>query len=159
QTLGESSSGTFTVRGGGASVAFGLGAGSNYFRLPADGSVEAALQTDLTAEPSGVYAYRLSTGLMRFVQGHYVGHLSTQSMPVVSANEIDIPFGSGWGLDGLQQIVENADGSVLLIDGGGTSLLFQPPATADGPFVSPSGDFSTLVKLQGGTFQRTLKDQ
>src|SRR5262249_46133548 len=123
--------------------------------------VEAALQADLTSQASGLYTFDLSAGLIRYDHslGRFVGRLGRESMPVVSVNEINSPFGSGWGLAGLQQGVQDADGSVLLIDGGGSTLLFQPPATTGGPYVSPAGDFSTLVQLADGTFRRTLKDQ
>jgi YD repeat-containing protein len=146
----------------GASVELGLPSGENYWMLPARGGpAEAALQADLTSQPSGVYDFELTAGLARYVPslGRFVGGLGGESMPVVSVNAVNSPFGSGWNLAGLQQIVANADGSALLIDGGGTTLLFQPPATTGGPFVSPPGDFSTVLKLPDGTFQRTLKDQ
>ena len=55
--------------------------------------------------------------------------------------------------------MEGADGSVLLVDGDGSTLLFQPPTTPGGPYVDPAGDFSTLVKVSGVAFRRTLKDQ
>src|SRR5262249_47288976 len=143
QVLVETGSGTFSQGSSGASATFGLASGYNYWKLPTNGGdVEAALQTDLTTQPSGLYLYELSTGLMRYVpsEGRYVGRLSATSMPVVSVNAIDSVFGSGWGLAGLEQIVPNADGSVLLIDGDGTTLLFQPPAAPGGPYVAPAGD-------------------
>jgi RHS repeat-associated protein len=158
----SSGSGTVTMGSSGAVAGSGLASGYNYWLLPTNGGpVEAALQTDLSSQPSGVYAYELSSGVMRYVPslGRFIGGLADQSIPVVSVNAIDSPFGSGWGLAGLQQIVENADGSVLLIDGDGTTLLFQAPSTPGAPYMSPGGDFSTLVKRADGTFQRTLKDQ
>jgi YD repeat-containing protein len=157
-----SSTGTVTQGSRGGSAEVGMPSGENYWMLPAGGGpVEAALQTDLTAQPSGVYDFELSAGLVKFVPGtgRFAGRLGRESMPVVSVNAIDSPFGSGWSLAGWQQVVANADGSVLLIDGGGTTLLFQPPTTAGGPYIDPPGDFSTLVKRNDGTFQRTLKDQ
>src|SRR5262249_30355317 len=68
-------------------------------------------------------------------------------------------FGAGWSLEGLQQLIVSPDDSVLLIDGDGNALLFQPPATPGQPYVSPAGDFSTLERLPDGTFRRTLTDQ
>jgi RHS repeat-associated protein len=47
----------------------------------------------------------------------------------------------------------------LLIDGGSSELLFNPPATPGGTYGSPNGDFSTLERLADGTFRRTMKDQ
>jgi YD repeat-containing protein len=47
----------------------------------------------------------------------------------------------------------------MLVDGSGLVNVFQPPAAPGGAYVSQAGDFSTLVKLADGTFQRTLTDQ
>jgi YD repeat-containing protein len=60
---------------------------------------------------------------------------------------------------GLQELVINNDGSVLLIDGASGELLFEEPTVSGDPYLSPAGDFSTLVQLPDGTFQRTMKDQ
>jgi RHS repeat-associated protein len=158
----EAGSGTVSQGGSGATAELGLPSGENYWLLPANGGpVEAALQADLTSQPSGVYDFTLSAGLIRYVPslGRFAGRLGSESMPVVSVNAINSSFGSGWSLAGWQQVVTNADGSVLLIDGDGTTLLFQPPTATGGPYVSPAGDFSTLAKRADGTFQRTLKDQ
>src|SRR5262249_44392603 len=125
------------------------------------GPAEAALQLDLSGQPSGVYSYNLAVGIMRFVpsKNKFFGKLTPQSSTLTLINAVQSPFGSGWGLAGLAQIGPNADGSALLIDGNGTNLLFGAPAFGSGPYFAPSGDFSTLVKLPDGTFQRTLKNQ
>ena len=70
--------------------------------------------------------------------------------------EFQVPgfAGADYGLE----LVENPDGSVLLIDGDGDELLFEASATGDG-YESPPGDFSTLKRLPKGTFQRTMKDR
>ncbi|NEQ54431.1 MAG: hypothetical protein F6K11_30595, partial [Leptolyngbya sp. SIO3F4] len=46
-------------------------------------------------------------------------------------------------------------GSVLIIDGNGSEIVFE---NGNG-YVSPPGDFSTLNKLPDGTFQRITKEQ
>ncbi|MEE3717619.1 hypothetical protein V2H45_12715 [Tumidithrix elongata RA019] len=78
---------------------------------------------------------------------------------IIHINRIGSIFGSGWALKDWQEIIENPDGSVLLLDGDGTQLIFEPPATAGNPYISPSGDFSILLKLSDGTYQRTFKDR
>jgi YD repeat-containing protein len=60
---------------------------------------------------------------------------------------------------GLQEIVTGAEGSIILIDGDGSELLFEPPATSGAPFVLPPGDFSILEQIAGNTFRRTMTDQ
>jgi RHS repeat-associated protein len=157
---------TYDVPGFTGASQFGLQANENFWKLPdGGGPVEAALQADLRSQPSGEYVTELATGLLRLapargsVPAHFAGALQPRLDTLVSVNGIGSAFGSGWDLVGHQQLVEDPDGSVLLIDGGGSQLLFSPPPHPGDPYVSPAGDFSTLVRLPDGTFQRTLKDQ
>jgi YD repeat-containing protein len=65
------------------------------------------------------------------------------------------PLGTGWSLAGLERI-RTATGGVVLDLGAGRSLWF---ATAGGNnYVTPAGDFSTLVHNANGSFVRTLPD-
>ena len=159
---GSAGPGTVTTGAAGAVAEFGMPSGENYWKLPAGGGpIDVALQADLSSQRTGVYNLELSVGLTRFVPGtnDVTGGFSSESMPVVSVNTSASAFGSGWSLGGLQQVVENSDQSLLLVDGDGTTLLFEPPTTPGGPYVDPAGDFSTLVELPDGTFRRTLTDQ
>src|SRR5262249_22746084 len=129
--------------------------GDHFWSIPAGGGeIGAALQADLRDQPSGRYDYLLSTGFRR----GSAGSSSTSTGKLVVVNSIASPFGSGWGLAGLAELVINPDGSVLLVDGDGRELLFEAPPTAGAPFIAPPGDFSTLERLADGTFRRTLKD-
>jgi YD repeat-containing protein len=85
--------------------------------------------------------------------------MTTQTGTLISVNSVASFFGSGWGLAGLEEVDVNPDGSALLVDGDGTALLFQPPASPGAPYGSPAGDFSTLVRQADGTFVRTMQDQ
>ncbi len=136
----------------------------NFWSIPASGgTVDAALQLDMTNSSSGSYPYALSSGVARIYepQGGFGGGLSLtltgsiaeETGTIVHVNTIDSPFGAGWGLAGLQQLIENPDGSVLLVDGDGSELLYGPG------LVSPPGDFSTLAKGADGLYSRTLKNQ
>jgi YD repeat-containing protein len=139
---------------------YGLKGGENFFSLPQGATADAAaLQVNLTGAPSGVYTYTVTSGLRRFNGKDFAGSSATQTGRLTVVNSIVSPFGSGWGLAGLQQLAVNPDGSVLLIDGGGSQMLFQPPGAAGGAYVSPAGDFSTFVRQADGTFTRTLPDQ
>ena len=71
-------------------------------------------------------------------------------------NLIDSPLGSGWSFAGLEEIVVNDDGSVLLINGNGNALHFVQSEAQDGSFVSPPGDFSVLTREPDGRFVRTI---
>ena len=86
---------------------------------------------------------------------------TTSDTPTFSApvNRSNSPFGAGWDLAGLQEIVPLEDGSLLLIDGDGSDTVFDAPIVMGGPFVSPAGDFSVLERLMDGTFRQTFPEQ
>ena len=135
---------------------------SGHFWTPTPGSHDVAIQPDLRALASGVYTYDVQTGLFWDTDDVWTGRWeSLDQQELIHINEIDSPFGAGWSIMGLQRIVEGADGRVLLIDGDAGELLFIPDGggSGGGGYVSPIGDFSTLEKLPGGTFQRTMRDQ
>lgn len=143
---------------------FGLDGGEHFWSIPDDGSgtandLTASLEVDMSNAPSGEYSYNLTSGLRELVDGIFTGNSNTTTGDFLVVNSINSPFGSGWGLAGWQELVENPDGSVLLIDGDGSQLLYEPPVNPGEAYVSPPGDFSTLERLADGTFQRTLKNQ
>jgi RHS repeat-associated protein len=124
----------------------------------------AAAQGDLTDQPSGVYNATAENTLYIYkgiFAGNFAGTVSSASVPFVHVNSINSPFGAGWELGGLQQIVENPEGEILLIDGNGDDLVFLPPTTATAPFYrSPPGDFTQLQRNPGdGTYTRTTTDR
>ena len=124
----------------------------NYWSIPiSGGTVDAALQLDMRNEPSGAFQYTLTSGILQ--GGGVVGTLAKQLGTIIHVNTIQSPFGAGWGLAGLQHLIENPNGSVLLVDGDGSELIFEPG------YVSPGGDFSLLSKGPDGSFTRTMKDQ
>ena len=113
----------------------------------------------MRGQPSGRYEYSLTSGLLRENNGRLAGSRSIVQGSLLHVDSGGSPFGIGWGLAGLQELVINPDGSVLLIDGDGSERLYEPPAAHGQPFVSPAGDFSVLEKLPNDTFRRTLTDQ
>lgn len=123
--------------------------------------IDASLQVDLRSQPSGQYQYSLQRSIQPFdrVSPQFSPLLELETGKLLVVNSIDSPFGSGWRLAGLQELVQNEDGSVLLIDGNGSKQLFQAPAQSGAPYGSPHGDFSKLEQLADGTFRRMLKDQ
>jgi RHS repeat-associated protein len=147
---------------------YGLTGGENFWRVPigiqsgyANGILDAALQADLRTQPSGQYQYTVQRGIQ------YIDSSAPAFSPLGAAetatfihvNRVSSPFGAGWSLAEWQEIIENPDGSVLLLDGDGTQLLFGSPPAAGSPYSSPPGDFSRLERLTNGTYQRTLTDQ
>ncbi|MEZ6092322.1 MAG: putative Ig domain-containing protein [Pirellulaceae bacterium] len=137
----------------------GLQGGEHFWNLDVTGTGRVALQADFTELESGRYTYNLTSGPLQFDGEDFAGTLTTQTKELTVVNTIDSPFGAGWGLYGLIELVENEDGSVLWIDGGGSELLFPPPEVEGEPYVNPAGDFSDLVKQADGTFVQTMPNQ
>ncbi|MBW4497678.1 MAG: hypothetical protein KME26_32380, partial [Oscillatoria princeps RMCB-10] len=139
---------------------YGLKGGEHFWEIPeTGGKIDAALQADMRSLSSGEYDYSLNSGVYLF-DGEAIFGSSTESQgKILSVNTINSPWGSGWGLAGLQKLVENPNGSVLLIDGDGSELLFEASPLATGAYMAPPGDFSTLERLADGTFRRTMKDE
>lgn len=139
---------------------YSLTGGEHFWSMPNNGgSIDAALQVDMSALPSGQYDYTINSGIRRFTGTIFAGSSTDTKDKLISVNTINSPFGSGWGIAGWQELVENSDSSVLLIDGDGSELVFDKSTQAGGGYVSPPGDFSKLEKLANGTFTRTLKDK
>ena len=145
----------------GAEAGSGLGAGHHFWRLPEQerSNLDVALEVDLETINSGRYSYRNLTGMVTQVGETFVGSLDVYRGGLTVVNSVSSFFGSGWGLSGLQQIVENADGSLLLIDGDGSESIFEAPINGGTTYQSPDGDFSTLERLADNTFQITTKSQ
>ena len=137
----------------------GLSGGEHFWKLDVTGSGRVALQADFSAMESGLYTYELTSGPMQFNGTRFTGTLTTQTKELKVVNTIDSPFGAGWGLNGLIEIVENKDGSVLWVDGGGSELYFAAASALGQPLVSPPGNFSRLVKLSDGTYEQTMPDK
>ncbi len=143
----------------------GLRGGEHLWRLPAGTPenpvfiprVEAALQADLSDQPSGLYTFRIQAGIR---QGGVVlaGVDQIFTREEIIVNKRDSIFGAGWDLVGLQEIVVNSDGTLLLFDGNGLDVRYRP-GPEPGIFVGPDGDFNVLEQLPNGTFRRTLRDQ
>ncbi len=136
----------------------GLTGNEHFWKLDVTGDGRVALQADLSTLPTGNYGYEFTSGLLQFDGVEFNGTTTTQVGDVRHVNFSQSPFGAGWGLSGLQHIVENADGSLLLIDGGGSELYFGQP-NSTGIYESPPGDFTRLTKESNGLFVRTFKDQ
>ncbi|EMI16227.1 SxtP, partial [Rhodopirellula maiorica SM1] len=140
---------------------FGLTGGQRFWKLPddiQDGQV--AIQTDLRSLASGIYGYELNRGTLTLTNDNrFVGETATTTGEVVHINSIDSPYGAGWGISGLDQIVSINDGSVLIINGDGTQARFLASSQQGDPFVSPGGDFTRLTRLIDGSYQRVSPNQ
>ncbi len=141
---------------------FGLLGGENFWSLPTEpGTVDAALQVDMRLQPTGKYDYVFSTGVRLFSEDsqRFGGSESRQDGHILHVNTIDSPFGSGWGLAGHEQIVENPDGTAMIVDGDGSELLFRPSGAAEvRDFLLPDGPNNSILRYDGltGALQGTF---
>ncbi|WP_299971467.1 RHS repeat-associated core domain-containing protein [uncultured Roseobacter sp.] len=150
--------GDFEMQVPGAPAGFGLDAGAHFWKIPEDGGdIEAAIFAPMEGLSTGRYDYELTSGLLCFTGVSFAGTTVTQDGSFNIVNAVDSPYGAGWGIAGLQEVVENRDGSVLIVDGNGSELLFE--LNDDGSYRSPVGDFSTLTRAEDGTFSRTMTDE
>ena len=114
--------------------------------------VGGAIQANMRDVPTGAYNYNLLTGVVLRSAGGATGSTSETEGELIVVNSADSAFGSGWDLAGWQQIVEvvrglkiRLAGSVMLVDGDGTELLFiSNPVPGQTTYLSPPGDFSRL---------------
>jgi RHS repeat-associated protein len=115
------------------------------------GVLQIALQGDATALPTGRYSYQIA------VTAHYPTPVTTNySGQVTIVNSASSPFGAGWSLAGVERL-RPVTGGMILESPGGISLWFAD-GQQSGTFVTPAGDFSTLVRNPDNTYTRTLKD-
>jgi YD repeat-containing protein len=106
-----------------------------------------ALQGDATGLATGRYPWQITLSDANTGQ-IYV----TDSGNVDIVNQASSPFGAGWALDSVEQLVP-VSGGVMIVNPDGTSLFFA----GSGTYTSPPGDFSTLTSNAGG-WTRTLPD-
>ena len=157
--LDVSRNGITTEVAGFAGGDHGLTGNKNIWRLPLEaGTVDAALQVDLRNQPTGMYDYTLRSGMLGYAGARgFIGTLNETTGQVASVNTRRSSLGAGWGISGLLEIVENSDGSVLIINGNGNEHLY--PKNANGQYDQPPGEFAILSKLPNGTFRRVSPDK
>jgi YD repeat-containing protein len=143
-------------------------AGQNFWSLPVSASDVQDLKTgvvaDLSSFPTGSYNFTLTIGVERLVGSgsgsalQLDGTTSDLTGQVTIVNGRNSPFGSGWQLDGYASLSTNADGSIVMADGDGGQFVFEPPAGAGQPYVSPPGEYLTLVRMADGSYRMTDSD-
>ena len=121
--------------------------------------IDAAMQADIRTLPTGEYGYTISSGLQVRNGGPFTGRRNRTTGTILHINSVGSVFGNGWGLSGLQEIIENNDDSVWIIDGDGSEMRFNRPLTVGEVYQSPPNDYSTFERRPDGSFRRTLKNQ
>lgn len=164
---------SFEVPGSNAFIP-GVPANANFWEVPTEGgSIDAGLQIDMRTMPTGRYTYSQQAGIMTISRqlftdgmGNVIGvvlsangQTSPSSGEIIHVNTIDSVFGSGWGVAGLTQIVEESDGTVIIVDGDGSESVYLYPGVDGEPYLPLDGDFSKLEKMMDGSFTLTFVDQ
>jgi RHS repeat-associated protein len=144
---------------GASNSTFAPGSGLQYFSVTGHTEYNVGIQADTSGIPTGEYTYTINAGVANNNNGLLSGTTTPATGHIIVVNSQDSPFGSGWQLAGWEEVVPNADGSALLVDGNGTRLLFGAPQSSGGPYTPAPGDYSTLIRNGDGTYQRTMPDQ
>ncbi len=121
-----------------------------------------AVAKDSAVTASGAYGFQVE------VEAIPVGSTTPQTttingiVPVVARDTS--PYGAGWGLAGVDQLVPVAataqvPAGQLWISGDGNGRFFALKQNSTTEYTSPVGDTGTLVKLSNGTWSYTAKDQ
>ncbi len=106
----------------------------------ADSTSRLGIPFDASTLPTGRYPYEVML-FSNYPQSSIGGGVTRQTL---IRNERASPFGAGWTLAGLDRLVAQADGQVVLAKGAGDTALFQP---TDGALVVESFDLA-----RGGNF-------
>ncbi len=140
-----------------AQLTFNGTAGTNYgystSGLTAGRSLRFAQQANTSALATGRYNWQLD--VTTTYSGIPTVHAFTGSTNVVNRNSATAPFGRGWQLSGLDQLVAQT-GGLLLARSDGTTLWFAD--NGSGGYLHAEGDdtYATLVKNANLTY--TLSD-
>jgi YD repeat-containing protein len=111
-----------------------------------------ALQANGTGLSTGRYSYTVQVLDQRSTNTTF-----TYNGTATVLNQSTSPFGDGWTLQALEQIIAptGAGGVILTLGNNGESLWFSGNPGVGQNYTSPAGDFSTLTKTSSG-YTRTL---
>ena len=115
-------------------------------------TAQGAIQFDAAGCPSEVYDFELE--VTSSVPGGFGSRTTTVGGKLALINLAESPFGKGWHIRGLEEIMIGPTGDALIIDGRSQGTIFR---WENGGFTSPDGDFSTLA-LTGAGLERTFSD-
>ncbi len=99
----------------------------------ADSTSRLGVQFDASTLPTGRYAY--SARIFSNYEQSSIGAITGGRVLVV--NQRKSPIGSGWGLSGVQRLLQQPDGSALITSGDGAAVVFDPSATGEFHAIAP----------------------
>ena len=111
-----------------------------------------ALQFDGTGCPTEVYDYLIE--FSSTIPGGFGTRRSQVGGKLALINLRDSAFGTGWHVQGLEQIFFGAAGDAMIMDGSAEATLFR---AGPGGFETPDGEFSTLEATAEG-YRRVFSD-
>ncbi|MCH7679709.1 VCBS repeat-containing protein, partial [candidate division KSB1 bacterium] len=99
-----------------------------------DETIRQAVQFDAANLDTGQYVYSL-----RLTSNYARSSISTNQVgKVLINNQQNSPFGAGWTLDGLQRLILQPNGDVLITEGDGSALVFTQATPGTGTFSGPT---------------------
>lgn len=76
----------------------------------------------------------------------------------IIVNQSQSAYGSGWAVMNESRLHFDPDGCIVLVFGNNDYRLFIPTEDDEDAFISPAGEFSTLVRRPNGTYERGFAD-
>jgi hypothetical protein len=117
-----------------------------------------AAQVANAVSASGIYPWQL-TAEVDYNSGSPVTSTLAGNLGVVVRDQNN-PYGAGWGLAGIDQLVLGSNQGVLWATGTGDARVFTGnPGTLTYTYTSPANDFGTLVQNTDHSFTYTAPDQ
>ncbi|MCA9773705.1 MAG: VCBS repeat-containing protein, partial [Myxococcales bacterium] len=98
-----------------------------------DRTLRHGVQFDATTYETGLYPYSM------LVTSHYprTQISANQRGEVLVVNRAQSPWGAGWGLDGIANLVPIDGGGMLLVDGDGSTIRYRAVGAGAGAFAAP----------------------
>ncbi|HET7584034.1 MAG TPA: RHS repeat-associated core domain-containing protein [Gemmatimonadaceae bacterium] len=113
------------------------------FYSAGSGVTRLAAQFDASGLTTGAYTY---TAVVRNWWGAQMME-STAPVRVLVRNEAASPYGDGWTVAAVSHLLPQSDSGMVVSAGTGMEYFGPPTCSGDCTFVSPAGDFNTLVQL------------
>lgn len=127
----------------------GVPQGNPVFWQATDQLARQAVTFDAASFATGRYPYTLT-----LTNNYPVSNLSTTlSDKILVRNDITSPFGAGWGIDGLQRLSLELDGSAVVSEGGGSASVFASGTSDLVSHWSAEGDATDSIADNHGTIQ------
>ena len=137
---------TATLTINGATRATGSWTGSDW---TANSTRHIVLGYDAAADTTGAYSYTMT---VTSITGG-ISTATTATGTVIVLNRVSSPFGAGWWIAGLEQVIPLANGERLWVGGDGSARVYHV-VTANAVWAADPVDRPDTLKLFGSTYIR-----